>query len=89
MAGNSSVLFRGVAAEAVSANLPELALSTGSAGTSGAPEPSHVLTAIGLSREDAGSTLRIGIGRFTMDHELQYAGSSIADVVQRIRSMAL
>ena len=89
LAGNSSLLFRGVDAEAVIANLPQLALSTGSACTSGAPEPSHVLTAIGLSREDAGSTLRIGIGRFTMDHELQYAGSSIADVVQRIRSMAL
>ena len=62
---NSSFTFPGVDAEALILNTPELALSTGSACTSGALEPSHVLTAIGLSREAAYSTVRVGLGRFT------------------------
>lgn len=86
--GNSSLRFKGIEAEALIANLPEVAVSTGSACTSGALEPSHVLTAIGLSREDAYSTLRIGIGRFTMESELEYAARRISQVVSRIRSIS-
>ena len=66
---NSSLTFPGIDAEALIINMPELALSTGSACTSGALEPSHVLTAIGLSREDAYSTVRIGLSRFTNEQE--------------------
>lgn len=87
LAGNSSLRFDGVDAEALIANLPEFALSTGSACTSGALEPSHVLTAIGLSRDAAYNTVRIGIGRFTMEQELEYAAARIAQVVERIRSL--
>ncbi len=87
LSGNSSLRFKGVDADALIANLPDIALSTGSACTSGALEPSHVLTAIGLSREDASSTVRVGIGRFTMDAELRYAADRIAQVVERIRSL--
>jgi len=85
--GNSSLRFDRVDAEALIANLPQVALSTGSACTSGALEPSHVLTAIGLSREQAYSTVRVGIGRFTMEDELEFAARGICDAVQKIRSI--
>jgi len=88
LAGNSSLRFEGVEAEALIANLPEIAVSTGSACTSGALEPSHVLTAIGLSRQEAYSTLRIGLGRFTMESELEYTATRIAEAVSRIRGLA-
>lgn len=61
--GNSSLAFPGIDAEALIVNTPDLAISTGSACTSDAPEPSHVLLAIGR-RKEADSTIRIGVGRF-------------------------
>jgi cysteine desulfurase len=85
--GNSSLRFEGVDAEALIANVPDIALSTGSACTSGAMEPSHVLTAIGLSRGEASNTIRVGIGRFTMESELHYAADRISRVVERIRQL--
>lgn len=71
--GNSSLTFPGIDAEALIANVPELALSTGSACTSGAPDPSHVLTALGLTRADALSTIRLGLGRGTTVSDVEYA----------------
>ena len=67
---NSSLTFPKVDAETLLVNVPELVLSTGSACTSGALEPSYVLGAIGLSREAAYRTLRVGIGRSTTQSEL-------------------
>ena len=63
--GNSSLTFPGVEADALLLNVPTLALSTGSACNSGAIEPSHVLQTIGLPRDLAYSTIRVGLGRFT------------------------
>lgn len=77
--GNSSLTFPGVEAEALILNLPELALSMGSACNSGALEPSYVLTAIGLSREDASSTVRIGLGRFTREDDVEIAVEKITE----------
>lgn len=85
VAGNSSLTFPSVDAEALIANMRGLALSTGSACTSGAPDPSHVLTAIGLSRDEASSTVRVGIGRFSMEEELEYAAAKISEVVEELR----
>lgn len=61
----SSLTFPGIDSDALILNAPEIMIGTGSACTSGAIEPSHVLTAIGLSREDANSTVRISLGKFT------------------------
>jgi cysteine desulfurase len=66
----SSLTFPGVDADALLLNLPGLMLGTGSACTSGAVEPSHVLTAIGLSRELASRSVRMSIGRFTKEDDL-------------------
>jgi cysteine desulfurase len=87
LAGNTSIRFPGVDAQAVIANLPDVALSTGSACSSGAPEPSHVLTAIGLSRTEASETIRVGLGRFTRQADVEYAAARIIEAVFRIRRL--
>jgi cysteine desulfurase len=87
LSGNSSLTFPGIDAEALVVNASELAISTGSACTSGAPEPSHVLSAIGLSRKDASSTIRIGVGRFNTAEEMERAAGVIARTVERLARM--
>ena len=82
--GNSSLTFRGIEADVLIANLPDIALSGGSACTSRSLEPSHVLTAIGLSPDEAAQTLRVGIGRFTTESDLRYAVERIVEVVERL-----
>jgi cysteine desulfurase len=62
---------------------PEVALSTGSACHSGSQTPSHVLTAIGLSTEEAISTVRLGFGRFTTPKEIEFAISALAEASAR------
>jgi cysteine desulfurase len=86
--GNSSIRIPGVDAEAIIANLQDVTLSSGSACTSGALEPSHVLMASGLSRSEARETIRIGLGRFTMIEEVEYGASRIAEVTVRLRALA-
>ena len=73
---NSSLTFQGIDAEALIMSMPDIALSTGSACNSGAQEPSYVLKAIGVSHEDANSTLRIGFGRFNASDEILAASKT-------------
>jgi cysteine desulfurase len=82
--GNSSLTFPGIDAEVLIVNVPELAISTGSACTSGALEPSHVLTAMRMSRSAAYSTIRIGIGRFTTEDEINRSVIMITDAAKRL-----
>jgi cysteine desulfurase len=85
LAGNLNVAFPGATADALIARLPELALSTGSACSSAKPEPSHVLVALGLSPARVRSSLRIGLGRFTTEAEIDYAAERIAEEVRKQR----
>ena len=72
--GNANVFFPGVEATDLLARLqPHLAASTGSACTSGIPEPSHVLTATGLTVEEARGCIRFSLGRFTTEEEVEKA----------------
>jgi len=82
--GCSSLTIPGVDAEALIANLRDIALSSSSACTSGTPEPSHVLSAIGLNAADSYCTIRIGIGRFTTCSEIESAAEQIVGVARRI-----
>lgn len=82
--GNSSLTFPGIDAEALIANLPTIAVSVGSACASGALEPSHVLIALGMSREEAYQTLRVGLGRFSSEEDAAVAASAICEAVTRI-----
>lgn len=71
--GTTSFTIPGIPADMLMANLPMLCLSNGSACNSGAPEPSHVLLSMALSRADAESTIRISLGRYTSKMEIQTA----------------
>ena len=84
--GNLNVGFAGVDAEALMAELPELAISTGSACTSASVEPSYVLKALGLDDAAAGSSVRIGFGRFTTRAEVDAAADMITEAIVNHRS---
>jgi len=88
--GNASVCFSGFAAHDILGALqPRIAASTGSACTSGLPEPSHVLRAIGLPEEDAESSIRFSIGRWTTETDVNEAVDVIADTLSRLASAGL
>ncbi|MFJ6101125.1 cysteine desulfurase family protein [Streptomyces sp. NPDC092359] len=76
--GNLSLTLPGTEAADLLDRLPDIAASTGSACATGSAEPSHVLTAIGLSRERARATLRLGLGRTTTDADVHRAAELIA-----------
>jgi cysteine desulfurase len=63
----------------------DVCVSSGSACTSGSVEPSYVLRAMGLSDALAGSSLRIGLGRTTTEHEVDAAAKRIIAEVERLR----
>ncbi|WP_370307289.1 cysteine desulfurase family protein [Sinimarinibacterium flocculans] len=84
-AGNLNVRIDGVDADSLLLLLPDIALSTGSACTSGTPEPSAVLRALGLSVEEARQSVRIGLGRMTTVDEVDEAVRRIASAVQQLR----
>ncbi len=85
LAGNLNLSFEGVAAETLIAALPGLAVSTGSACTSASVEPSYVLRALGQDDARAGDSLRIGLGRFTSEAEVDLAVEQLVAAVRRLR----
>jgi cysteine desulfurase len=76
--GNLNLTFPAATAQALMAAAPDLCVSTGSACSSAALEPSYVLRAMGLSDDTASRTLRIGIGRFTSAADIDYAAAVLA-----------
>ncbi len=85
--GFLSVSFEGLEGESLLAGLGELALSSGSACDSAVAEPSYVLRAIGLSAELAQATLRITLGRFSTQAEVDLASAAILREVGRLRAV--
>lgn len=79
--------FLGTDAEAVIANAPELAVSTGSACNSANPEPSHVLLAMGMERAQADECIRVSTGRFTTEDEISRAVVQLGNAVSRVRRL--
>jgi cysteine desulfurase len=80
--GNANLQFDHLSAKDLLNILqPRLAASTGSACTSGIPEPSHVLRAIGLNGEQADASARFSFGRFTTDDEISQAVCFVKDVL--------
>ena len=87
--GNANVRFNGFKAHDILGILqPRLAASTGSACTSGFPEPSHVLRAIGLSGDEAESSVRFSIGAGTTDADLEEAVSLIENALTKLAAMS-
>ena len=77
IAGNLNLTFPATPAAELMARAPDLCVSTGSACSSAAIEPSYVLRALGLSDATASCTLRIGIGRFTSPADIDYAAAAL------------
>ena len=88
--GNANLCFRGFAAQDILGALqPHLAASTGAACTTGMPEPSHVLHAIGLSATEAESSIRFSFGRFTTDEDITEAARLVVDTLETLTSAGL
>lgn len=85
--GVSSITAEGALADAVMASMPEVAISDGSACASGAPTPSHVLLAMGLTREQAGSTVRFSLGYATREAEIVRAADALSNAVGHVRTI--
>ena len=87
IAGNLSVGFKGIDSEALMDALKErVAISSGSACTSAAVEPSYVLRALGLSDEDAHASVRLCVGRMTAPDEIEVAIEAISEAVRTLRA---
>jgi len=86
----SNVTFSGIEGEAlvIALDLKGLACSTGAACSSGAVEPSHVLTAIGLPAAKARASLRFSLGRHTTDEEVDAALELIPAAVAQLRQLS-
>src|SRR5262249_42541631 len=84
--GVSSITFPGVPADALLAAIPQIAASDGSACNAGALEPSHVLIAMGLSRDEADCTVRFSLGYATTISEIDQATALVVRAVSRLRA---
>ena len=86
----TNITFPGIEGEAliIALDLKGLACSTGAACSSGAVEPSHVLTAIGLSAEDARASIRFSLGRHTTQQEISAAVEIVPAAVAQLRELS-
>jgi cysteine desulfurase len=86
----TNILFPGLEGEAlvIALDLKGLACSTGAACSSGAVEPSHVLTAIGLPASDARASIRFSLGRHTAESEISAALEVIPAAVAQLRKLS-
>ena len=82
---NLHVSFAGIEGEALLMALGDIAVSTGSACSSGSQAPSHVLTAIGAVGENGGASIRFGLGRWTTDADIDFALNRVVTVVGSLR----
>ena len=83
--GNANLRFDGFAAQDILGSVqPRLAASTGAACTSGIPEPSHVLRAMGLGESEADASVRFSFGRFTSHLEVQEAANLVLTALRSL-----
>ncbi len=86
LAGNLNVCVPGIVSESlIIALADEVAFSTGSACSTAAVDPSHVLKALGLSSAEVHSSFRLALGRHTNAEEVQYAARVIVERVAKLR----
>jgi cysteine desulfurase len=88
--GNANLCFSSFSAHDILATLqPRVAASTGSACTSGIPEPSHVLRAIGLNHDEAEASVRFSLGFGTTDDDIEEAVDLIEEALERLSKAEL
>jgi cysteine desulfurase len=86
--GNLNISFAYVEGESLIVALQDIAVSSGSACTSASLEPSYVLRALGVDEELAHTSLRLGIGRYTTQAEVDHVADKIIHHVIRLREMS-
>lgn len=86
--GCVNLSFAYVEGESLLMALKDIALSSGSACTSASLEPSYVLRALGADDEQAHSSIRFGIGRFTTEEEVDFVINKVTQHVQKLRDMS-
>jgi cysteine desulfurase len=84
---NLNFFIDGIRADRLVLELRDIAFSNSSACTSGSTKPSRILKAIGLTDEQALSSVRFGFGRFNTKDEIEYASQKIIDTVNKLRSL--
>lgn len=87
LGGNLNCCFYPLEGQSLMMHAPELAISSGSACTSANPEPSHVLKSLGLSEDQARSSLRFGVGRFNTMEPIETAAVMVTEAVKQLRSI--
>ncbi len=85
---NINASFGYVEGESLMMGIKDIAVSSGSACTSSSLEPSYVLRALGVGNDLAHSSIRITMGRFTTEEEVDYTIQSLERTVERLRSMS-
>jgi cysteine desulfurase len=80
----SNLNFKNGGDTIISAIQKNIAISSGSACTSASPEPSHVLKAMGLADEQAHSSLRFSLGRFTTEEEIDYVTGEMKEAISQL-----
>lgn len=87
---NANFIFRDVEGEGMllGLDMEGIAVSTGSACSSGDLRPSHVLTAIGIAEEDSHGSLRVTLGKYTTKQEVDYFIDKLKEVIERLRKIA-
>lgn len=83
----SNICFKGADADAMIIDLSNILVSNGSACSSTLVEPSHVLTAMGLSPADCYSSIRFSLGKFNTQSEIDIAIEAVKETVVRLRSL--
>ena len=85
--GNLNICFRGINGESILIllDMAGIAASAGSACSSGATDPSYVLTGIGLSKKDAESSVRFTLGRDTTEEDINYTLKHVEDILKRLK----
>ncbi len=84
----TNISFGFVEGESLMMALKEIAMSSGSACTSASLEPSYVLKALGVGDDLAHSSLRISMGRWTTEEEIDYAAEKIIEAVKKLRDLS-
>jgi cysteine desulfurase len=84
--GTISLTVSGVPADMLMSNLNTVCISNGSACNSGAPEPSHVLLAMKLTRSEAECTVRISLGRYTTEADIAVARQEIVAAATHLKA---
>ncbi len=86
--GNLNVSFSYVEGESIILAIKDIAVSSGSACTSSSLEPSYVLRAMGVADEVAHTSIRFGIGRFTVREEIDYAVELLKIKINKLRDLS-